>query len=694
MHFEKYKNIIVAIIVGVIFLLFAVFTLKDYSIFWDGRVHFERGYAFLNYYLTGKEGTPGAPVTKDFTRYVRDFLSRAVPNVKIVLPPLQTSSYRKSIYSLTIDYLLSYRKYVEYSVGHPPFSDIGAAVFNTIFYEKLGILRDDHAFQFFAAFVAAILVGVVFFWSRRLFGTFSAIISSLTLSSYPLFWAESHFNTKDIPEAAFFSLAIFAFWFATIKKSKKWILLSSVFAGCAIATKFNAFSLFPILGLWFILMPTLKNKEERKNYRKLWWAILLFPVVMLLMLFVSYPYLWQNPIENFLNVLNFYKGIGTAIDYTPSFRILGGINTYAFFWILYSTYPLVLVLGAVGTVAAIVNLFKNKDTVPFLFVLWLFITIGRVSIPGSSIYGGVRQIMEYIPPLSLLAGYGAYVLTSMVKKKKLLVSVAILLLFIPLLLDIIKYHPAENAYFNSLIGGLPGAKKANITQWGNTYGSIYHEGVAWLNANASKNSHLATAFGETADFYIPELRDDIHADQQFSGDFQKGEYVIGLTHNSELEDTYRLAYLNTYLNPVYEFKVDGVALLKIWKNDVSHLKNQVATLQKSTIVPKVKVNGTIITWDLGKTYNVTRLTFDYKDTIGCQPLNVAYSRISLDGTNWVREPIDTFPGGSIDIIPNQPDSGSFLIPFALSRARYISLVFGPQNSCIASPVDSKIFVLE
>ena len=33
-------------------------------------------------------------------------------------------------------------------------------------------------------------------------------------------------------------------------------------------------------------------------------------------------------------------------------------------------------------------------------------------------------------------------------------------------------------------------------------------------------------------------------------------------------------YVNNFLKPVYQVEVDNVALLKIWKNDAAHLKNQ------------------------------------------------------------------------------------------------------------------------
>jgi len=54
---------------------------------------------------------------------------------------------------------------------------------------------------------------------------------------------------------------------------------------------------------------------------------------------------------------------------------------------------------------------------------------------------------------------------------------------------------------------------------------------------------------------------------------ESGEYIVELTFNDTArayDDKWN--YVNKFLNPVYEVKVDGVPILKIWKNDFQHTK--------------------------------------------------------------------------------------------------------------------------
>ena len=670
-----------ALLAGSIFLLIGLLTLSDYGIMWDARGHFARGQAYVDF-LTGRKTNERLPVTAAFVRYYRDYLSRSGQPSQDVFQRLSSDpNYRRSIYHDESDDPY----WNQNDFGHPPLSGIGAAIFNIIFYEKLGLLRDDHAYNLFSIFLASILVSVVFYWLATSYGWLAALVGGLTLTTYPSFWAESHFNIKDIPQAVFFSLAIWGFWRAINRRSLAWMIGSAILAGCALGTKFNAVFLPFILIPWFFI--------SGQNYRRWRWWLFIYPMIMLAILFISYPLLWQNPWFNFLKVFNYYRDIGSNIDYTPRFRTIGGFNTYALIWICLTTYPGVILLTMIGMIGAMINAWRSKDFLPLLFLFWLLVPILRVSLPRIAIYGGARQIMEYIPALSLLAGYGSFLVVEKLSHQwKNIGRLIILLGFISLLVTLVRYHPAENAYFNSMIGGLAGAKKSQIIGWGNTFGGVYHQGIDWLNSHVEPDSHLATAFSDTADFYIPELREDIQADQKFSGYLQQGEYIIGLTHHSGLEHTYRLRYLETYLEPVYIFSVDQVPLLKIWKNDRLNLKPEIKSRQEQvlTALPVKKAGG--LFFDLGKVERVTRVEIEFEETSFCQPLELAYFQISQNGKKWEILP-ETYPGSPIDVLGNQPQGGKLIAPIASLPARYISLNIEPEDACLFKPTVSRVFLV-
>lgn len=204
--------------------------------------------------------------------------------------------------------------------------------------------------------------------------------------------------------------------------------------------------------------------------------------------------------------------------------------------------------------------------------------------PNAGIYGGMRQIMEYIPAMAILSGIGAkyivellsyYIVRKLKVKPLLVLQIIIVLSFIPITLKLVSIHPNENVYFSPLIGGLNGAWKRNFPDWGTTIGSAYKGGIEWINLHTERDSRVALVNGLLSNVPRISIRPDIYfSESHYSGDKKQGEYlmeVIDYRWNSvTLQE--KIKYLET-LVPVYEEKVDGVAILKIWKNDILHTRN-------------------------------------------------------------------------------------------------------------------------
>lgn len=672
-----------SILVSCLFFFISILTIKDYNIMWDARNHFFKGQAFANYFLRGWHNYEGLPVTKNDARYYRDYISKDTPDPDISSRISKDPSYRRSIYqddTHTFDWLMA-----RPATEHPVLSDIGSAITNIIFYEKLGWLPDAYAYNIFSIFLASVLVGIVFYWMSTSYGYISAFVATLSLATSSLFWSESHFNIKDIPLLAFYSLAIWTFWQGITKEKYAWLIASALLAGAALGTKFNA------VFLPFIFVPWLFMQQ--KKLLRSWWVGIIYIVIMFAVLFVSWPQLWHNPLENFLSVVSYYREVGVGIDYTPGFRTIFGISTYAMQWILYTTYPLVLFLAGIGIIFAVINFITVRDTLPALFVLWLSVPIVRASLPTTSIFGGVRHIIEYIPALSLLAGYGIYILMQYAKKwLRSLVIIIIFLAFIPYIITLIRLHPAENTYFNMFVGGLSGAKQMGLTGWGNTDGGIYTVALQWLNTYAEKESHIAVGFSETADFYLPDFRDDLLADNKFSGYLMEGEYIVALTHNSELEHTYRLLYPKIFLEPLYVWSVDGVPLIKIWKNSPEHVKSDLKSLKEAVLHPESIRKDNQMIWDLGKTEQIVRIDIAYPKDISCQEVEISYILLSQDGNSWTTLP-ETYPAEYIDTLGIQPDGNKLIAFIAGQKARYVSLYAEPSNACILNATLVGITVL-
>lgn len=686
---RSYK-LIFSVLFAFSFFIYLITTISDYNIMWDGRTHFIKGQAFANFFLSHRKTYRDLPVSKDYARYYSNY-SKTFTNTNLKKRLSPDPHYRRSIYQ---EDKFDFNRFIKIeATEHPVLSDIGASFFNILFYEKLGIVRDDHAYALFAILLASILVGAVFYWSTSAYGFFPGLISTIVLVTTPLFLAESHYNIKDIPLLVFFSLAIFTFWKGFKSYSLKWIFISSILAGFALGTKFNALFLPIIIFSWALLDLLVENKTTRRKLLRWWWIIPAYPLVMFAVLTVGWPQMWHNPISAFLNVIAYYRLVGLNIDYTPAFRTIFNISTYSSIWIFYTTYPFVTLLVVLGVTGWIKNFKKTKDTLPLLFIIWFLIPLARSSLPNTSIFGGVRHIIEYIVPITLLAGYGVYFCINSQKRWEILIKGFILVAFAPFIFSLIKLHPAENVYFNSFIGGINGARTQNLTGWGNTDGGIYEVAMRWINKNAKKNSHIAVGYSETADFYLPEFRSDLVPDNSFSGYLAKGEYIIALTHNSELENTYRMLYPQNMLKPLYIYSVDGVPLVKIWKNEKKYFKNDIKKLKERKISLPTSKEGSILKWNLLEKDKVVNIKVNFKKDSSCKKLENAYFTVTSDGVNWITLP-ESYPTIVIDQYGLQPNKESLNAPIAGLDIHSIKLYTDPSNNCLENTVSATVTVLQ
>lgn len=580
--FSKKREIIISTVLAILFFNISLFTLSDYGINWDEPSHYIRGQSYLRFFLTGKDNYNG--LLRLEISYARVF-GRTLPS-GIVFG--NEKSHERSIYQYDGKKTQNYQWYLQNDFGHPPLNGILASLSNYIFYQKLGWLGDIQAYHLFIITVTSLVVFAVFLFTSSSYGIFAGLIAVLSVILYPLLFSESHFNIKDPVEMGFYTFSIITFYLGITKGSWKWIILTGIFAGLALGTKLNiAFAIFTIIP-WIIYYKWKDISHFIWPFSKrITISILSVPIIAFAILFGTWPFLWIDPLNHFLSFISYYKALGTTSYQFGSDVILFGINTYAIQWVAYTTPLIILFLSLLGILYVFTKGVKEKEKTSVLVLLWFLTPIIRVTLPNAGIYGGVRQIMEYIPAMAILSGIGAKYIVELlngyiVKRFKQfnnttvqqLIYIGIILLFIPITLKLISIHPNENVYFNPLIGGLKGASEKNFPDWGTTIGSAYKGGIDWINQHVQKNGRVALVSGFVSNVPRISIRRDIYfSELHYSGEKKSGEYlmeVVGYQWDKNVLQEKR-DYLNT-LVPVYEEKVDGVAILKIWKNDIQHSK--------------------------------------------------------------------------------------------------------------------------
>ncbi len=693
-----------AFLLPLLFFIIGLLTLYDYGINWDSPVHFARGQAYLRYILTGKTNYDGL---LSYCMNDENLISRVdVKSGEIC------DRHRKIRVSEYESPLLDFNSWVAKSnYGHPAFSDIMLAGSNNIFFKTLGWVEDIDAYHLYSLFTTFLLALTVSIWIKQTFGTFSAIIAVLVIYTFPLLSGEQHFNVKDPPMAAFFTISLYLFWASIVKKKPLYMILSALSGGASFGTKLNfVFAPFILLPWIIVYGKMLLDSKMVKTLlsKKMLISFGLYPIIVFLVFFLSWPALWSDPVKNISEVIRFYRDIGGS---TCSYQYL----TFLWFtkcsqlttiqYLLHTTPPFTILLFAVGFIASLFQFRKFQ----FVTVLWLsffFVTIARVTFSISSIYGGSRQIIEFITPLAMISGVGALFLREKLTKIlskifvtqkfniKVLTAVASLIIisgFVPIFVTLLKLHPNENIYFNSFIGGLKGAAQKDFPGYGNTYGNASLQGVKWLNRYGVPNSKLALISGNAQEISRGILREDISlANGYRSGYNQTGEYQMLLTTGQvESSELFRYMYLS-YLNPVYDLKVDGVSILKIWKNDKNYLKNGI-NLNETKEQIEVKGNEKEIVIKLDEKKNLKSLGFTFPNTECKKGIIGVKIYVSIDGKEFVQK-ADEINGFADEEIKDS--KADFIYFFPGDEAQFIKITPPARYPCNLEDINFSLFTFK
>lgn len=580
-------------IIGFFFVLLA--TLPQYGINEDSPFHFLRGQAYLTRLTTG----------------VSDIVQPQLTSPVLFRPEQRISTYKYNTWELNVAPLRPianadgettvqgrFEKYtseagrvsfyrhnawnadVYQTPGHPPVSDILEAMSNRIFYEKLGLLGDIEAYHVYVTITAAVAVLGVYYIGLVGFGSVAGVFAAITLALYPVFFAESHFNIKDIPELACITISIISFYFWVTTRKIDWFITLCLSFFIGVGTKLN------ILFLPFILAPWLITMRKTETFRQ-WW--LTKPLLLLATLgagaFISlllvWPYTWDAPITRILDVITAYVAEGVTdpiLQVASPFLLPGGID-YGPILLLLAQTPLIsllfFIVGVIVLVLARVKKQRYPHNMDVLIFVWFSIPLLRVVRPGADTFQAMRTYMEFLPALALVAGVGGAACIRAIqnhwksKAKRSTSYIFGLCYVLALVTVLVRFHPNENVYFNALVGGPKGAWQKGLYTWRTSYHNPYRQAINWLNIHAKEGAHLAYLDGTMQSIPSIWLRPDIALGSYFSGFEKKGEYIISLVFPKP-PSVFGYLYMKRFLKPVYEVTAGGIPLVSVYKNDIEH----------------------------------------------------------------------------------------------------------------------------
>lgn len=360
-------------------------------------------------------------------------------------------------------------------------------LFDTLsaFIEELFNIKNDQDAFYLKHFLTFIIffVSSIFFY-KIIDGRFNnklfAVLITFIFISSPRIFAEAFYNCKDI---IFMSFCVISLFFA-LKNFEyfnyKNLLFFSFFA--ALATNIRVMGIF--LFVLFVIFIIFDSIEENKFSKKKLYNLLVLLVTFPLIVYIFWPFLWDDPVNKLIFTIksfanydwpgevfylgNFYKGSNLPWHYIPV-------------WIIVTT-PILILFLFFGGFFKISNIFftnflnlseKNKLWIntnqkkDFFVLFFLLSPIFLVIILNSTLYSGWRHLYFVYPCLIYFSGIGLKTIfkINIFKKNKIIIISTIGILVLNNMMNLVKYHPYQNIFFNILA-----EKKANtkfeIDYWG------------------------------------------------------------------------------------------------------------------------------------------------------------------------------------------------------------------------------------
>ena len=330
-------------------------------------------------------------------------------------------------------------------------------------------IHDAFLLRHFLTFLIFFISTIYFFNLLKIHlktNNFLSLLGVLILISTPRIFSNSFYNGKDI---LFLSLIIIAtFYCLNLLKNfnKKNLFLACLF--CAFASNIRIMGIYlPVLTyIFYVFLPDEQKFKKNINF------FLYFFLGYFLILYITWPFLWLNPLENFFSILK--ESASYPIHWDFEILYLGNYLSpenlpwhYFFIWFL-STTPIIFVFiiffGIFIFLKQYFNFFlkitfdknlilwKTYDQMTSLFIfLCFFIPIFFVITLNSTLYNGWRHLYFVYPFLIYLAIYGLNVISDIFNNnfKNFFITLVVIQI-ISNIYFIFKTHPVQNIYFNLL----------------------------------------------------------------------------------------------------------------------------------------------------------------------------------------------------------------------------------------------------
>ncbi|MDD4096019.1 MAG: hypothetical protein PHP22_07245 [Oscillospiraceae bacterium] len=351
-----------------------------------------------------------------------------------------------------------YKENVDMDHGQSVYYPLGPALFAK--YETGGprtLMLIWHVYTFLI-FMAGVIA--LYFICKFLAGDWKyGVLGSLFLYLSPRFFAEGHYNSKDVVALAL-GIICLALGIKMIE-SKRFVfaVLFALVAAIATNMRMNAVFLFGLLGILYLVHLSVKKQWSKRNFAVGLTAVLSFLGIY----YLISPAAWRAPLQF----------IGYVFARSTNFEDWGGIVFfqgtihrpvpwyYIPVMIAVTTPILILLLVIAGHATSILQLIRDirkrefSKTTPYyilcVFYIMAFLLFTMIKLP--ILYNSWRHLFFLYGPMLILAVGAVQAIVDRLKGKLKAVAIGVVgVQLLACLLIIIISHPFQYVYLNALAG--------------------------------------------------------------------------------------------------------------------------------------------------------------------------------------------------------------------------------------------------
>ena len=347
------------------------------------------------------------------------------------------------------------------------------------------------------------VAGVAGTWKLAglLAGRRAALAAALLLFLEPNYFGQMFNNHKDIPFAAGYVWSL-AYLLESLvhfpRIPNRLIAKTGLAIGLTLGVRVGGFMLLGYLALAavaYLVCPTWFSGQEREisppgeRLRKTAGSMAGVGAIAYSVMLVFWPWAQQNPLMRPFQALASMSRFGLADSGLVARVLFDGEYAYAkdlparylpqYFWV--KMPELVLVGAGCGAAMVIWHLARGRlgrerllSTRYALLAIGLWAPACYATVVKAVLYDAIRHFTFLIPLLCVVSGIAlerlSRIVAGHVRWRQWTAALLLTLALLPQAVAIVRLHPHQYVYYNSLVGGVKGAQgRYELDYWGNSY---------------------------------------------------------------------------------------------------------------------------------------------------------------------------------------------------------------------------------